>query len=122
MNAKAHRAKAERIAHSLSKCRPVDHEIVIEGAMLAISHWINFTFHTLELTAPENDIMHSYFITGFDCQYFGLVAGPEFLNALEEIDNARTLYVRGNVTGGKKAAERAIHLHNLVRRKALAEP
>ena len=120
MNAKSHHAKAERIARTLAKCRPADYEIVIDGAMLAISHWINFAFHSLALTLPEEDIVHSYFVTGFDRQYFGLVAGPEFLDALEEIDNARPLYVRGNVVGGEKAAERALHLHELVRRKALA--
>lgn len=120
MKADAHRAKAERIARTLAKCRPADHEIVIDGAMLAISHWINFAFHSLGLTAPEDDIMHCYFVTGFDRQYFGLAASPELLDALEEIDNARPLYVRGNVTGGDKAAERALVLQAMVRDKALA--
>ena len=120
MNAKGHRHKAERIARTLAKCRPSDYEIVIDGAMLAISHWINFAFHSLQLTAADNDVMHAYFVTGFDRQYFGLAAGPEFLDALEEIDNARPLYVRGNIDGGEKAAERALDLHETVRRKALA--
>lgn len=120
MRAEAHRAKAERIARSLAKCSPADYEMAIEGAMLAICHWINFAFHTRALTAPETDIMHSYFITGFDRQYFALVAGPEFVDALEEIDNTRTLHVRGNVAGGEAAGERALDLHDLVRRKALA--
>jgi hypothetical protein len=120
MNADAHRAKAERIGRSLSICRTSDYEVVIDGAMLAISHWINFAFHRLDLTVPENDIMHCYFVTGFDRQYFGLAAGPEFLDALEEVDRARPLYVRGNVAGGDKAAERALKLQALVRDKALA--
>lgn len=120
MNADAHRAKAERIARSLAKCHPADHEVVIDGAMLAICHWINFAFHSLALTAPDLDIMHCYFVTGFDRQYYGLMAGPEFLDALDEIDTARPLYVRGNVAGGDKAAERALDLHALVREKALA--
>ena len=120
MKAEAHRRKAERLDRSLAKCRPADTELVIDGVMLAITHWINFAFHTLELTAPDDDIMHCYFVTGFDRQYYGLIAGPIFLDALEEIDDLRPLHVRGNIAGGDAAAARALALHEAVREKALA--
>ena len=88
--------------------------------MLAITHWINFAFHTLELTAPDDDIMHCYFVTGFDRQHYGLAADPAFLDALEEIDDLRPLYVRGNAAGSDAAGTRALELHEAVREKALA--
>lgn len=120
MKAEAHRRKAERIGRTLDKCDPADYEIVIDGVMLAITHWINFAYHTLDLTGPDDDIMHCYFVTEFDRQYYGLVAGPEFLDALAEIDDARPLHVRGNVPGGEKVAARALELHDQIRKKAMA--
>ena len=120
MKAESHRRKAERLGRSLAKCSPADTELVIDGVMLAITHWINFTFHTLELTAPDDDIMHCYFVTGFDRQYYGLAADPVFLDALEEIDDLRPLHVRGNAAGSDAAGVRALELHETVRNKALA--
>ena len=120
MKAQAHRRKAERLGRSLAKCTPQDTELVIDGVMLAISHWTNFTFHTLGLTAPDNDIMHCYFVTGFDRQYYGLASDPVFLDALEEIDDLRPLHVRGNVPGSDAAGARAMELHEAVRNRALA--
>ncbi len=120
MKAEAHRRKAERLGRSLAKCSAEDTELVIDGVMLAVTHWINFAFHTLELTAPDDDIMHCYFVTGFDRQYYGLAADPVFLDALEEIDDLRPLYVRGNAAGSGAAGLRALELHEAVRDKALA--
>ncbi len=120
MKAEAHRLKAERLGRSLAKCSSADTELVIDGVMLAITHWINFVFHMLELTAPDDDIMHCYFVTGFDRQYYGLAADPVFLDALEEIDDLRPLYVRGNAAGSDAAGVRALELHEAVRDKALA--
>ena len=120
MMAEAHRRKAERLGGSLAKCSPEDTELVIDGVMLAITHWINFTFHTLGLTAPDDDIMHCYFVTGFDRQYYGLAADPVFLDALEEIDDLRPLHVRGNASGSDAAGVRALELHEAVRDMALA--
>ena len=120
MKAEAHRLKAERLGRSLAKCSSADTELVIDGVMLAITHWINFVFHMLELTAPDDDIMHCYFVTGFDRQYYGLAADPVFLDALEEIDDLRPLYVRGNAAGSDAAGVRALEMHEAVRDKALA--
>ena len=120
MKAEAHRAKAERLERSLAKCTPDDYEVVIDGAMLAVSHWANYAYHALGITEPDRNVMHAYFVTAFDRQYFGLAAGPEFLDALEEIETLRPLYVRGNVAGGAKAAARALELLATVRAKALA--
>ena len=116
----AHRAKAERLERSLAKCTAEDYEVVIDGAMLAVSHWANYAYHALGLTGPDTNVMHAYFVTAFDRQYFGLAAGPEFMDALEEIETLRPLYARGNVPGGPKAAARALALLAAVRAKALA--
>ena len=120
MKAQAHRQKAERITRSLAKIGPDDHEVMIDGTLLAISHWLNYALHRAGLTAVDDDVIHSYFVTAFDRQHFGLVIGPEYLDALDEIDTFRPLYVRGNVSGGANAARRARTLLKRVERKALS--
>ena len=119
MKAQDHRAKAERIGRSLAKCGPTDYEMVIDGVMLAVTHWINFAHHRLGLTQDEDDLVHAYFVTAFDKQYYGLAAGPEFLAALEEIEAIRPLFVRGDVAGGEQAARRAREILEQVRGRAL---
>jgi hypothetical protein len=120
MNAEGHRAKAERIERSLAKCRTDDYEMVIDGAMLAVTHWINVAFHTLELTGDDSDVIHAYFETAFDRQHFGLVAGAIFLDGLEEIETLRPLHARGSVAGGEAAAKRCLEILQGIREKALA--
>ena len=120
MTPEGHRAKAERIERSLAKCSPADYEMVIEGAMLAVSHWINHVLHVVGLTPDDKDVMHAYHETVFSHQYFGLVAGPEFLGGLEEIETLRPLYSRGTVEGGERAAARTLEILEGVREKALA--
>ena len=120
MKAVLHRAKAERIERSLAKCRPGDYEMIIEGAMLAVTHWTNHAFHILELTDDDSDVVHAFFETAFDRQHFGLVAGAEFLDGLEEIETLRPLHARGNVAGGEAAGKRALEILQAIREKALA--
>ncbi|MDP6788591.1 MAG: hypothetical protein QGI13_15850 [Rhodospirillales bacterium] len=120
MNAQRHRAKAQRIERSLAKCRADDYEIVIDGAMLAATHWINAAFHIADLTDDDSDVVHAYFETAFDRQHFGLVAGAEFLDGLEEIETLRPLHARGNVAGGEAAAKRCLDILQAIREKALA--
>jgi hypothetical protein len=120
MNAEGHRAKAERIERSLARCRTDDYEMIIDGAMLAVTHWINVAFHILELTDDDSDVVHAYFETAFDRQHFGLVAGAAFLDGLEEIETLRPLHARGSVAGGEAAAKRCLEILQGIRTMALA--
>ena len=120
MKAEGHRAKAERIGRSLEKLSPEDWEAVIDGVMLAVTHWINFAFHSVGLTAESNDVMHAYFATAFERQHWGLAAGPEFLDALAEIETTRPQHVRGNAPTGEAAATRALAILADVHERALA--
>jgi hypothetical protein len=120
MKAEGHRAKAERMGRSLDKLSPDDWEMVIDGVMLAVSHWINYAFHTMGLSADDENVMHAYFTTAFERQHWGLAAGPEFLHALEEIETIRPPHVRGNASGGEAAATRALAILADVRERALA--
>jgi hypothetical protein len=120
MNAERHRAKAERLEASLAKCRPGDYEMIIDGAMLAVTHWINHAFHTLALTDDDSDVVHAYFETAFDRQHFGLVAGAEFLDGLDEIETLRPLHARGTVAGGEAAGKRSLEILQGIRELALA--
>jgi hypothetical protein len=59
-----HRMKAQRIETSMEKLSDADYEAVIEGSMLAGSHWLNFACHRMELTGHSADVMHAEFLTG----------------------------------------------------------
>jgi len=115
-----HRDKAERITRSLGKCRPSDYEAVIEGAMLAGSHWFNLGLHRLGLLPPDRDVMHAEFLTKVERLKIGLVAA-DMVEALEEIEGARALFVRGTAPGGESAASRPLDGLGRIREAALAE-
>jgi hypothetical protein len=114
-----HRAKAEAIARSLGKCAPADHEAVIEGAMLAGSHWFNLALHAFGLWPPDRDVMHAEFLTRAERLKVSVV-GAEMVEALEAIEAARALHVRGDAPGGETAARRALELLERIRAAALA--
>ena len=46
------------------------------------------------------------------------IADVELINALSKIEDIRPAYVRGTLPGGEKAAEQALALLSLLRRKA----
>lgn len=112
-----HRAKAEKIERSLAKCGPADYEMQIEAAMLAGTHWLNLVLHRMGVTAPQKDVLHTYMLTVNELRKYR-VADPEILDALTEIEDIRPPYVRGNLPGGEKAAQRAVALLGVLRRKA----
>jgi hypothetical protein len=77
-----HQKKAERIVRSLGKCSPSDYEAIIEGAMLAGSHWFNLALHGYGLLPPVQDVMNAVFLTKAERMRVSLVA-PELVEALE---------------------------------------
>jgi hypothetical protein len=107
MNIDGHRAKAERIERSMAKCSASDYETVIEGAMLAGTHWFNFLLHAAGLRAPDNDIVHTEFVQLGERRKFAL-AMPEEMRALDLIEELRTTHVRGDMPEGEAAARRAL--------------
>lgn len=117
MTPREHREKAERIERSLKKCGPADYEMKIEAAMLAGTHWLNLVLHRMGVTPVNVDILHTYMLTVNELRKYR-VADEELVNALAEIEDIRPAFVRGNAPGGEKAAERAITLLELLRRKA----
>ncbi len=119
MDIKGHKEYAERIMHTMEKLGADDYEMAIEGAMLATTHWINFALHTYGVTDASDDVMHTYFLTGNQQKKYGIVI-EDMLKALEEIENIRPMYVRGDVPGGAKVAERAKELLDLTRNRAHA--
>ncbi len=117
MSPEAHRAKAERIERSLAKCGPQDYEMKIEAAMLAGTHWLNLALHRMGITPPQTDVLHTYMLTVNELRKYR-VADAELLDALAEIEDIRPGFVRGNLQGGEKAAERSLALLSLLRQKA----
>jgi hypothetical protein len=119
MDATGHRAFAERIMATMEKLGAADHEMVIEGAMLATTHWINHALHVYGVTGDADDVQHTYFLTGNQWKKYGIVV-DDMLKALDEIENIRPMYVRGDVPGGDKAAARARELLEFARTRSLA--
>jgi hypothetical protein len=119
MNPELHRSKAERITRSLEKCTAADYEALIEGAMLAGTHWFNYALHAYGLRAPEQDVMHAEFLTKAERAKLVLVS-QELVEALEEVEASRAMFVRGSAAGGEEMARRALGLLNRIRSIALA--
>ena len=114
MKPQEHEAAAMRIENSLRKCTTDDHEIVIEGAMLAGSHWLNAHLHRVGATQPEQDVMHTYLLVVNELRRLS-VAAPQAVAALGAIEDMRPAYVRGAHPGGKEAAHRALALLEVIR-------
>lgn len=102
-----HRAKAARIAASLSRCTPADYETVIEGCMLAGTHLFNVLLHAAGLRPEHDDAMHSEFVGVGERRKIAVVL-PGVLDAMDTIEALRTGYVRGDLPGGEIAAGRAL--------------
>jgi hypothetical protein len=112
-----HRTKAEQIERSLSKCGAADYEMVIEGAMLAGTHWLNLLLHRTQVTAPQNDVLHTYMLTVNELRKYR-VAEAHAVDALSGIEDIRPGYVRGNLPGGPEAARHALQLLAVLRERA----
>ena len=119
MNESQHRNKAMRIEHSL-RSLDVDHfEAVIEGTMLAGTHWFNILLHRANVAAENADAMHSEFLSVGVRRKLAVLLG-EPLAALDEIEALRTTHVRGDMPDGPGAARRALACLAILREHALA--
>lgn len=116
---KLHRDKAERIEHSLNKCSMTNYEALIEGAMLAGTHWFNYAVHIYGIAEPSEDTMHAEYLTGARRLKVSLIA-PQMLAALDEIESMRPHFVRGDVAGCEKVGHRALELLNIISTAALS--
>ena len=119
MTPEAHQQKAMRIEQSVNKLLDTDWEIKIEAAMLAGTHWVNYILHKTGISPHTEDMVHaSMTMVSFLRKY--RLAEPAVIEQLEEIEELRPLYVRGDVQGGPQAANRAMHLLALIGQRARA--
>lgn len=107
MNERMHATKAKRIERSLGLLDADAFEAVIEGAMLAGTHWFNMLLHRAGLAAENADAMHAEFLTA-GVRRKVAVRLPAALSALDEIETLRTTHVRGDMPDGPAAARRAL--------------
>jgi hypothetical protein len=87
--------------------------------MLAATHYTNLALHTLGLTLPERDVIHTEFLRVIDYRRF-LIAAPVLVQALEDLESLRPPYVRGDEQGGPAAGETALKLLKIVQREAVS--
>jgi hypothetical protein len=116
-----HLAAARRIEASMQRCEPDDHEMLIEGAMLAGSHRLNALLHQLGTTPPQGDVMHTYLLTVNEFDRLHL-AEPAAMEALRQIEKLRPAWVRGNHPGGREAGARAGALLEAIRQRCGVTP
>lgn len=106
MNIGEHEAKADNIERSLARCTPEDYETLIEGCMLAATHRLNMLLHVRGLPADQ-DAMHAEFLSMAERRRVRAMF-PGVIEAMDEIERARTTHVRGDMEGGPDAARRAL--------------
>lgn len=87
--------------------------------MLAASHWFNLALHVYGFRPPNNDVMHAEFLTKAERLKVCLVASG-MVEAMEEIEASRALYVRGSAQGGEQMARRALQLLDQIRTAAVS--
>lgn len=116
MNPHNHEATASRIERSLRKCSAQDHELLIEGAMLAASHRLNAHLHRLGVTREGEDFAHTYLLTVAEFRRLS-IADNESVAALGAIEDLRPAFVRGNHPGGADAAQKALGLLATIRER-----
>ena len=80
----------------------------------------DYALHKIGITPEDHDVVHAYFVTEFEREYWAMTAGPQYIDALEAIEVLRPPYVRGDAKGGPKAARQAIEHIARLRRKARA--
>ena len=106
---------AARIERSMSKFTAADdHELLIEGAMLAAAHRLNAHLHRRAMTGTDEDLVHTYLLTVNEYRRLS-VADGESMAALAAIEDLRPAYVRGDHPGGREAAQQALQLLATVR-------
>jgi hypothetical protein len=120
LKTEAHQTKAQNIERSLAKCAAEHFEVVIEGAMLAGTHWFNIVLHRAGLRQPDNDVMHAEFVSIGERRKLSL-ALPAALRAMDEIERLRTTHVRGDMPDGEQAARLALECLATLRESALAK-
>ena len=107
MTPEFHRDRAKRITRAMRHFTARDYEAVIEGCMLAGTHWFNAALHRFGLRPDDLDVLHAEYLHSADRVRINIVA-PRMLKAIDEIEASRALYVRGNVGNGGQAARRAL--------------
>ena len=120
MRAEDHLAAARRIEASLQRCEPDDHEMRIEGAMLAGSHRLNALLHRNAITPHPTDLMHTYLLTVNEFDRLAL-AEPAAMAALRQIEKLRPAWVRGNHPGGREAGAQALELLGTIQARCAAQ-
>lgn len=117
MTPENHRNKAERIERSLALLTDTDWEIRIEAAMLAGTHWANFALHRRGVSADNEDIVHTSMCVVNTLRKYKL-AERVLLEQLDEIEEIRAPFVRGDMEGGIEAGHRALALLHAIGERA----
>lgn len=119
MQESKHVDKALRVEHSQTMLGDHDHELRIEAAMLAGTHWANAALHRIGVLEADQDLLHTYLLTVNEFRRLSLAA-PALMSSLAEIEDLRPMYVRGDALGASAAAQRAQELRRTIRRLALS--
>lgn len=120
MTPSRHRNKAQRIERSMAAVDADHFEAIIEGAMLAGTHWFNLLLHRSALLPETTDAMHAEFLP-LGARRRVRVALADALDAMDRIEALRTTHVRGDMPDGTAAAREALAALAVLREQALRE-
>lgn len=121
MKPEDHRTRAERIERSATLLTEDDWEIKLEAAMLAGTHWANYALHCRGASSEHEDIVHTSMCVVNTLRKYALVE-KELIAQLDEIEELRPLYVRGDADGGREAGTRALVLLAAIGERARSAP
>ncbi len=121
MKAEDHRIRAERIERSAALLTDDDWEIKLEAAMLAGTHWANYALHCRGVSTEKEDIVHTSMCVVNTLRKYSIVE-KELLAQLDEIEEMRPIFVRGDAEGGREAGIRALVLLAAIGERARQAP
>lgn len=121
MRPEEHQRLAERITRTLGLLGPRDPELRIEAAMLAGTHWANYSLHRQGMSTIDDDVVHNSMLVVNTLRTYS-IAQPELMESLTRIEELRPLYVRGDLPDAGAAADKAAGLLDRIAALANARP
>ena len=121
MKPEQHAQRAHNVMRSMEKLRAQDYEMLIEASMIAGTQLFNVCLHRLGITGDAEDVMHAEYMSGLQRIKTSLLA-PGLAEMLDEIEQLRPAYVRGDFEGGQAAAQRCVALLRSIQARAARRP
>ena len=119
MKINAHLHHAAELRRAILGLDESDIELIIEGAMLAGTHYMNAGVHMLGATLADEDIVHAEFMNGAQVATLN-PACLRMWQALFVVEGLRAWYVRGDEASDKGVLQRVFMCLEILRSESEA--